>query len=136
MSVVKKIAVVGTVALLAAGCAAYDFDPGVDTPIPTPPGEEGDGEGDGGPVTPIKRRPIVPGGKLKRPRVVDIVFTDNILYVGGTFASASVRNVATGDEIFAYPVADCDMVALPIDVTAEAYVLVLDGEDVEYIYLK
>ena len=134
MSVVKKIAVVGTVALLAAGCADYDFDPGIEIPTPTPPGEEGDG--DGGPVTPIKRRPIVPGGKLKRPRVVDIVFTDNILYVGGTFASASVRNVATGDEIFAYPVADCDMVALPIDVTAEAYVLVLDGEDVEYIYLK
>ena len=35
-------------------------------------GEGESGPGDGGdPTTPIKRRPIVPGGKLKRPRVID-----------------------------------------------------------------
>ena len=33
-------------------------------------GESGPGDG-GNPTTPIKRRPIVPGGKLKRPRVID-----------------------------------------------------------------
>ena len=35
-------------------------------------GESESDPGDGGnPTTPIKRRPIVPGGKLKRPRVID-----------------------------------------------------------------
>lgn len=35
------------------------------------PEDGGDSTTPGNPTTPIKRRPIVPGGKLKRPRVFD-----------------------------------------------------------------
>jgi hypothetical protein len=138
MRIVTKIAVWSVVALLAVGCTSDEID--VNTPPPSVQPEPGDGSGEGEgesgpePVAPIKRRPIVPDGLLKRPRVVELVFTDNIIYLKGSFISASVRNIATGEEIFAEPVVDSDMVAIPTDLSAEGYVLVLDGEDVEYLY--
>jgi hypothetical protein len=142
MRIVTKIAVWSVVALLAVGCTSDEINVNTPPPFVQPePGDgsgegEGEGEGESGPepVAPIKRRPIVPDGLLKRPRVVELVFTDNIIYLKGSFISASVRNIATGEEIFAEPVVDSDMVAIPTDLSAEGYVLVLDGKDVEYLY--
>lgn len=71
---IKHILPLLGITLVVTGCEMMESTecPPVISPDPKPgpgDGEEGNGP-DGGlkPVTPIKRRPIVPGGKVERPR--------------------------------------------------------------------
>lgn len=75
---ILKYVIVAMIAIVAVSCEveSLSFIEGKeDHPGQVPGSGEDVGEsdpGDGGnPTTPIKRRPIVPGGKLKRPRVID-----------------------------------------------------------------
>lgn len=71
---IKHILPLLGITLVVTGCEmmeATECPPAI-SPDPKPGpgnGEEGNGPEDGlKPVTPIKRRPIVPGGKVERPR--------------------------------------------------------------------
>ena len=77
---ILKYVIAAMIAIVAVSCEVelLSFIEGKeDHPGEVPGSGEDVGEGEGGPgdggnpTTPIKRRPIVPGGKLKRPRVID-----------------------------------------------------------------
>lgn len=77
---ILKYVIAAMIAIVAVSCEmeSLSFIEGKEDHPGQVPGsgeDKGEGEsgpGDGGyPTTPIKRRPIVPGGKLKRPRVID-----------------------------------------------------------------
>lgn len=79
MKRILKYVVVAVIAIVAVSCEVDMLDsscpdPGVGQ-LPGNGKDEGEeSPGDGvGPTTPIKRRPIVPDGKLKRPRVIDFL---------------------------------------------------------------
>ena len=71
-----KYVVVAVIAIVAVSCEVGMLDSSCPDPgVGQLPGngteDGGESPGDGvGPTTPIKRRPIVPDGKLKRPRVI------------------------------------------------------------------
>lgn len=79
MKRILKYVVVAVIAIVAVSCEVGMLDSSIADPgIGQLPGNGQDGgeesPGDGvGPTTPIKRRPIVPDGKLKRPRVIDFL---------------------------------------------------------------
>lgn len=79
MKRILKYVVVAVIAIVAVSCEVDMLDSSCPDPgIGQLPGNGQDGveesPGDGvGPTTPIKRRPIVPDGKLKRPRVIDFL---------------------------------------------------------------
>ena len=80
MKRILKYVVVAVIAIVAVSCEVDMLDSSCPDPGPgqLPPGTGPDGgeesPGDGvGPTTPIKRRPIVPDGKLKRPRATDFL---------------------------------------------------------------
>lgn len=75
---ILRYVIAAMIAIVAVSCEveSLSFIEGKeDHPGEVPGSGEDVGEGDpgdgGNPTTPIKRRPIVPGGKLKRPRVID-----------------------------------------------------------------
>ena len=75
---ILKYVIAAIIAIVVVSCEmeSLSFIEGKeDHPGQVPGSGEDEGESgpeDGGvPTTPIKRRPIVPGGKLKRPRVID-----------------------------------------------------------------
>ena len=79
MKRILKYVVVAVIAIVAVSCEVGMLDSSIADPgigqLPGNGPEDGEeSPGDGvGPTTPIKRRPIVPDGKLKRPRVIDFL---------------------------------------------------------------
>ena len=141
----RKFAYILLAMLMGTGCSYNDS--GISGDITNPPsggGDNGGGEvpeGDG-PTQPLKRRPIVPNGKIQRPRFrITLINTDLVVSPEACNTQAmtiSVRCEATGFEHRIYGATETDELTIPCDelrgevaITTE-----IDGDiEIEYFIL-
>lgn len=101
-------------------------------------GKPGDGDVPGSPLPsqPIKRRPITPQDKIKRPRLTIISEKSIELRIDGIYAtsccSVSLRSDSTGEEYIVLMGEDM-VVTLPIMDDSSDYTLGIEGDGVSYV---
>ena len=101
-------------------------------------GKPGDGDVPGSPLPsqPIKRRPITPQDKIKRPRLTIISEKSIELRIDGIYAtnccSVSLRSDSTGEEYIVLMGEDM-VVTLPIMDDSSDYTLRIEGDGVSYV---
>lgn len=115
--------------VLLVGCefSASDIGPAPDTP------------NNPGPTKPIKRRPIVPGDKIERPRIVDVWSSNGAITLGicweetsGDSLCVTLRSVATGEQVEKFVTRNQTNLHFdPLNGEYE-YILVVKGEDIYY----
>ena len=101
-------------------------------------GKPGDDDVPGSPLPsqPIKRRPITPQDKIKRPRLTIISEKSIELRIDGIYAtnccSVSLRSDSTGEEYIVLMGEDM-VVTLPIMDDSSDYTLRIEGDGVSYV---
>lgn len=111
--------------IACVGCSTFEpMDPGNSEPQPEPK-----------PVRPIKPRPIVPDGTIKRPRIVEVDFNliERLPNVGGVSPYCVKLCTEQGDVVAEVVLASPDEVlSIEVEGTEPLYIYVNDEYVVEY----
>ena len=141
----RKFAYILLAVLLSVGCSFDDSD--ILNPIPSP----GNGNNDGGdeeevpgdgPNQNIKRRPIVPNGKLQRPRFRIMEIRNDLIIrpsaCGGKAMTLTVRCEATGFEQQFFGASEADELIISCNELQGEVVIITEIEgniEIEYFIL-
>lgn len=121
--------------LLFVGCEFSMPDMPPSNPDTGKPGDD-DVPGSPLPSQPIKRRPITPQDKIKRPRLTIISEKSIELRIDGIYAtnccSVSLRSDSTGEEYIVL-IGEDMVVTLPIMDDSSDYTLRIEGDGVSYV---
>lgn len=119
-------------AVLLVGCSVAECPSGdVTNPDPGPKPK---------PVSPIKRRPIVPGDKIERPRFTDRVWLPSdglILCADWTLTSdeslsVTLVNLQTDQKIVRIVTVEDEYFTMPLADDGGEYLLIVEGENTYY----
>ena len=123
----RKIVIYLLAIIACVGCSTFEAaDPGNSEPQPEPQPE---------PVRPIKPRPIVPDGTIKRPRIVEIDFNliERLPSIDGVSPYCVMLCTEQGDVVAEVVLASLDEVlSVEVEGTEPLYIYVNDEYVAEY----
>lgn len=126
---IRLIYIVLLLALVGCEAGLVDMAPTQPSPNPDRPVDK--------PITPIKRRPIVPNDKTNRPRFSDKISLPISMFTFGGKEQLSVTlcSVETGEEQSVIVTPDMESLTMPLMEGTCSYYLIVEGDDTYYVEL-